>query len=159
PMDKSTPPTANPTVDTAATDPMGQAHSDEPEIITTPTPAVDMTPRTFHAPQVQAWMHVGPEVAQSAPARRVGLMDVPQPVGDRRVHFIMIGDTSVDLVGLPGPKLRIPLMPAGPTGRVVHVKGLTCFVALLGGRPSPAVNVDRSSDIALVTPRAQEIGH
>jgi hypothetical protein len=39
------------------------------------------------------------------------------------------------------------------------VKGLTCFVALLGGRPSPAVNVDRSSDVALVTPRAQEIGH
>jgi hypothetical protein len=42
---------------------------------------------------------------------------------------------------------------------MVHVKGLTCFVALLGNRPSPAVNVDRSSDISLVTPRAQEIGH
>jgi hypothetical protein len=41
----------------------------------------------------------------------------------------------------------------------VHVKGLTCFVAILGGRPSPAVHVDRSSDLALVTPRAQEIGH
>jgi hypothetical protein len=57
-----------------------------------------------------------------------------------------------------GQKVRVTLVP-GPTGRNVHVKGLTCFVALLGGRPSPAVNVDRSSDIALVTPRAQEIGH
>jgi len=47
----------------------------------------------------------------------------------------------------------------GPNGRVVHVKGLTCFVAPLGGRPSPAVTLERSSDIALVTPRAQEIGH
>jgi len=26
-------------------------------------------------------------------------------------------------------------------------------------RPAPAVNIDRTSDIALVTPRAQEIGH
>jgi hypothetical protein len=36
---------------------------------------------------------------------------------------------------------------------------MTCFVAILGGRPSPAVHVDRSSDVELVTPRAQVIGH
>ena len=39
------------------------------------------------------------------------------------------------------------------------MKGLTCFIALLGGRPSPAVQLSQSSDLALVTPRAQEIGH
>jgi hypothetical protein len=39
------------------------------------------------------------------------------------------------------------------------MKGLTCFVAHLGGRPSPAVQIDHPGDIALVTPRAQEIGH
>ena len=48
----------------------------------------------------------------------------------------------------------------GPTGaRMVHIKGLTCFVSLLGGRPSPAVHIEQASDVALVTPRAQEIGH
>src|SRR5262249_10214858 len=53
----------------------------------------------------------------------------------------------------------VTLLPS-PTGqRVVHLKGLTCFVAHLGGRPSPAVTLDRTSDVALVTPRAQEIGH
>jgi len=124
-------------------------------------PAVDLTPATFHAPpNIQAWMHQAqPQPEYNAPTRRLALMDVPQPVADRRVHFVMIGNNTADLVGMHGTKVRITLMP-GPTGqRVVHVKGLTCFVALLGGRPSPAVNVDRTSDVALVTPRAQEIGH
>ena len=63
------------------------------------------------------------------------------------------------LVGPQGTKVRVTLIP-GPGGqRVVHVKGLTCFIAYLGGRPSPAVSLNQSSDLALVTPRAQEIGH
>jgi hypothetical protein len=32
-------------------------------------------------------------------------------------------------------------------------------VAHLGGRPSPAIQLDQPGDVALVTPRAQEIGH
>jgi hypothetical protein len=80
-------------------------------------------------------------------------------VGDRRVHFVMVGNNVADLVGLHGTKVRVTLLPAPNGQRVVHVKGLTCFVALLGGRPSPAVQLTQSSDLALVTPRAQEIGH
>jgi serine/threonine-protein kinase len=135
-----------------------------PPLPTPPTrhaAAADLTPPTFHAPpNVQAWMHAAPHGAANAPPRRLALIDVPQPVGDRRVSYVMIGSSnSADLAGVHGTKVRITLVP-GPTGqRVVHVKGLTCFVALLGGRPSPAVNVDRASDVALVTPRAQEIGH
>ncbi len=91
--------------------------------------------------------------------RRLHLTDTPQPVGDRVIHFVMTVNDVADLVGSHGTKLRATLVP-GPTGqRVVHLKGLSCFVSHLGGRPSPAVQVDRSSDIALVTPRAQEIGH
>jgi serine/threonine-protein kinase len=146
-----------PSVNTeTATDPMASAPppADPPAM-----PAADRTPATFHAPAVQAWMHVAPEIAANAPARRLALMDVPQPVADRRASFVMASNDTADLVGLHGTKVRITLVP-GPTGnRVVHVKGLSCFVALLGGRPSPAVHVDRSSDVALVTPRAQEIGH
>jgi serine/threonine-protein kinase len=123
-------------------------------------PQSDLTPATYHAPpNVQAWMEQAPSYASNAPVRRLALMDAPQGVGDRRVHFVMVTNETTDLVGLHGTKVRITLVP-GPTGqRVVHVKGLTCFVAILGGRPSPAVHVDRSSDVALVTPRAQEIGH
>jgi eukaryotic-like serine/threonine-protein kinase len=121
-------------------------------------PQADLTPGTFHAtPNVQAWMHAAPTASNASP-RRLALAEAPQPVDDRRVSFVMIGDTT-DVSGNHGTKLRVTLVP-GPTGqRIVHVKGLTCFVALLGGRPSPAVHVDRSSDVALVTPRAQEIGH
>jgi hypothetical protein len=71
----------------------------------------------------------------------------------------MLTGTSADLAGQHGTKVRVTLVP-GPSGqRVVHVKGLTCFVAILGGRPSPAVQLHSSSDVSLVTPRAQEIGH
>jgi len=104
-------------------------------------------------------MHHEQPISPNTQARRLALMDVPQPVGDRRVNFVMIGNNSTDLLGLHGAKVRVTLVP-GPSGqRVVHIKGMTCFVALLGGRPSPAVHIDRGSDVALVTPRAQEIGH
>ena len=123
-------------------------------------PAVDLTPQTFHAPTgVTPWMTSSPAPAAVGPGRRLALMDAPQPVADRRAHFVMLTGTSADLVGQHGTKVRITLVP-GPTGqRVVHVKGLTCFVAILGGRPSPAVQLHSSSDVSLVTPRAQEIGH
>ncbi|HEY5950920.1 MAG TPA: protein kinase, partial [Kofleriaceae bacterium] len=170
PERRVTPPTPTPTVSKTAKGVPTQAEpeqvpaaegSDAPAQPTPPAvPGFDLTPATFHAPpNIQAWMHASPQPAPNAQARRLALMDVPQPVADRRVQFVMIGNDTTDLSGLHGTKVRITLVP-GPTGqRVVHVKGLTCFVALLGGRPSPAVHVDRSSDVALVTPRAQEIGH
>jgi hypothetical protein len=144
-----------PTEETAALPPtVPVAQAPTPPVI----PAVDLTPPTFHAPPgVTPWMTSSP--AGQGPGRRIALMDVPQPIADRRGHFVMLTGTSADLVGLHGTKVRVTLVP-GPGGqRVVHLKGLTCFVALLGGRPSPAVTIDRSSDVALVTPRAQEIGH
>ncbi len=71
----------------------------------------------------------------------------------------MIPKSVGDLVGTHNMKVRVTLLP-NPTGsRVVHLKGLTCFVSLLGGRPSPAVQLDKVGDVALVSPRGQEIGH
>ena len=95
--------------------------------------------------------------APGAPARTYGCAAAdrrsPRAVrDDRQRHDAISGACTA-------PRSASRWCP-GPTGnRVVHVKGLTCFVAMLGGRPSPAVHVDRSSDVALVTPRAQEIGH
>jgi serine/threonine-protein kinase len=153
---------------TAITTPQGKAlpeQADTPPAVPVaqaPTPpvipAVDLTPATFHAPiGVTPWMSSA-QAAPAGPGRRLALMDVPQPVGDRRGHFVMLTGTSADLVGQHGTKVRVTLVP-GPNGRVVHVKGLTCFVAILGGRPSPAVQLHSSNDVSLVTPRAQEIGH
>ena len=148
---------------TGLTDPLGRPPSSPPAIDSSaaPTPPVipnvDPTPATFHAPATNAWM-AHAQVPAGLP-HRIALSDVPQPVSDRRVHFVMVPSQTADLLGPHGTKVRVTFV-AGPGGaRVVHVKGLSCFVAQLGGRPSPAVHLDRSSDLALVTPRAQEIGH
>ena len=161
-----TPPTATPVVPSSPNSAGMVQPSDGPPAVPSaaaPTPpavpvAADPTPATFHAPATQAWMSSLP-AASKGPFRRLPLADTPQLVGDRRVHFVMAANNLTDLVGGHGTKVRITLLPAPNGQRVVHVKGLTCFIALLGGRPSPAVQLSQSSDLALVTPRAQEIGH
>jgi len=100
------------------------------------------------------------QTAQTAagPARRLVLQEAPQPVSDRQVHFVMASDPHVDLATDAG-KIRVTFI-ATPSGtRILHIKGLSCFVAHLGGRPSPAVTLEQPGDLALVTPRAQDRGH
>jgi hypothetical protein len=91
--------------------------------------------------------------------RPLPLSDLPQPVGDRRVHYIHAPNNVADVIGSHNSKVRVSFL-SGPMGaRILHLKGLTCFVAHIGGRPSSAVQFEQAGDIALVTPRAQEIGH
>jgi hypothetical protein len=92
-------------------------------------------------------------------ARRLPLSELPQLVGDRRTHFVFAPNHVADLLGSHNSRIRVTFQ-SGPTGaRVLHLKGMSCFVAPLGGRPSPAVLLEHGSDIALVTPHAQELGH
>jgi len=127
-----------------------------------PTPPPQPPPPTAPSswvppPAVTPWMLRAP-LPQGVP-HRVPLSDLPHVVGDRRVHYLHAPNQVADLIGGHHSKIRVTFL-SGPTGaRVLHLKGLTCFVAPLGGRPSPAVQIDQASDIALVTPRAQEIGH
>ena len=127
-----------------------------------PPPAVEAPPPAAPAkswtppPVVPPWMAVAAH-ATGAPHRLV-LSETPLAIADRQLHFVM-AQQFVDLVGSRSQqKVRITLLPS-PTGRVVHLKGMSCFVAFLGGRPSPAVTLEHASDVALVTPRAQEVGH
>jgi serine/threonine protein kinase len=167
PVNMVTPPAGAPAVRAQTGAPM-RAQTGDPStppmvpVSGAPTPPVipsphDLTPQTFHAAVAQAWMAKAP-VAKGG-ARRLPLADTPQQVDDRRIHFVMVPNGIADLVGLHGTKVRITLLPGPNNQRVVHVKGLSCFVAHLGGRPSPAVTINQSSDLAMVTPRAQEIGH
>lgn len=152
---KLRPITASPEPDTDESDP------DPPAVASSaaPTPPAvpaPIAPSWVPPPAVQPWMQGG--AAPTGVVHPVPLSDTPVHVASRRVHFVLVTNNVADLVGPAGMKIRVTLI-LGPTGRVVHVKGLSCFVSLLGGRPSPAVQLDRSGDIALVTPRAQEIGH
>ncbi len=121
-------------------------------------PAIQQPIKNWQPPVVQPpWMMVA--TAPTGPAHRLQLVEGPQQIGDRTVHFLMAMNGVVDLVGGQAQKVRVTFINAQGGVRILHVKGMTCFVAHLGGRPSPAVQLDQPSDIALVTPRAQEIGH
>lgn len=121
-------------------------------------PALQQPAKVWQPPVVQPpWMMV--PSAPSGALHRLPLSEVPHHVGDREVHFVMVANNVVDLVGSQAQKVRVTFINAQGGVRILHVKGMTCFVAHLGGRPSPAVQLDQPSDIALVTPRAQEIGH
>lgn len=99
------------------------------------------------------------EAAGTGPARPLELLEVAQLAGHRQVQFVPLGpNAQVDLAGVQQLRVRVTLINS-PHGLVVHLRGLTCFVAHVGGRPSPAVQIVGPSDIALVTPRAEEIGH
>lgn len=102
------------------------------------------------------WMTAQPPA--SGTPRWIGPSEHPHIVSERRVHFLLVPQHVADLDGGQG-RVRVTLMSSATGARIVHLKGLTTFVAILGGRPSPAVQLDQPSDIALVTPRAQEVGH
>ncbi len=130
----------------------------EPEPAPMPAPRPS-TPAFYHPPPAlrAPWMANAP--LATGPARVLALTDIAQHAGDRAVHFVHGSlNNATDLVGPQNTKVRITMIHA-PAGLVIHLKGMTCFVAHLGGRPSPAVQIDHPGDIALVTPRAQEIGH
>jgi serine/threonine-protein kinase len=143
-----------------------QPAAPRPESTPPPQPLPNPAPSSWvPPPAVTPWMHrapgpsIGPSIAPQSVPHRLPLSDLPQVVGDRRVHYLHAPNQVADLIGSHNSKVRLTFL-SGPTGaRVLHLKGLTCFVAPLGGRPSPAVQIDQAGDIALVTPRAQEIGH
>jgi hypothetical protein len=130
-----------------------------------PETAQPFVPPPFHSHSSPLWQPpvarppwmAQPQAANGAP-QRLQLVDTPQQVGDRRVHMVMALNDTADLVGGQG-KVRVTFLTGRGGIRVIHLKGLSCFVAHLGGRPSPAVQIDQPGDISLVTPRAQEIGH
>jgi hypothetical protein len=80
-----------------------------------------------------------------------------QLVGDRRVHFVPAPEGEVTLTCCNGAaKLRLAFVPVG--GRFcVHIRGMNCFVARDGGRPSSAVQFDEGGRCDLVAPNRQRI--
>ena len=129
-----------------------------PAPVAPPAPPMPVATPAWHPPGARPpWMSV--QASATAPGRLLALSDLPQFAGERSVHFFQVvgPNNQVDLVGAQ-QKIRVTLIHA-PAGLMLHLKGMSCFVAKLGGRPSPAVQLDQPGDIALVTPRAQEIGH
>jgi serine/threonine protein kinase len=146
-----------PTVPNAAiTPPAGSPTVDKKPVPATapnmPPVASGWSPPTPTPP----WMTSAPNAAGNP--HRLALTDQPMSIAERSVHFVHSTTNVADLTGGQG-RVRITYMSSPTHARLIHIKGLSCFIAHVGGRPSPAVTLEQPSDIALVTPRAQEIGH
>ena len=152
----STPPPIPQPAPAPAAVPAVRAVESTPPPYQAPTPYVPHDSPAWKPPTMQLpWMAQAP--TPSGAPRRLQVMDAPQPVSDRRVHFVHTSSYA-DLVGGQA-KVRVTFLIAPTGGLLIHLKGMSCFIAPLGGRPSPAVQLEQPADVALVTPRAQEIGH
>jgi serine/threonine-protein kinase len=137
--------------------PLPQSAPPQPFPMAPPTGPTGSISNWAPPPVVLPWMAVA--AAPKGLARRLALSELPQAVGDRRTHFLHAPNHVADLLGPHNSRIRVTFQ-SGPTGApTLHLRGMSCFVAPLGGRPSPAVLLEHGSDVALVTPRAQELGH
>jgi len=84
--------------------------------------------------------------------------DRPCPViAGRRLQFLALAPEA-DLAPKNGAaRLRISLVPSANDRPGLHIKGLSCFVAALGGRPSPAVTLRESGTIELFSARGERL--
>ena len=92
--------------------------------------------------------------AAHAPAERI----VAQ--GERRIRYVQVHE-KLDLSFLDPSggqvRFRVTMLPGGSTS--LNVKGLSCFVAKRGGRPTPAVTIaGQDTDIDLVSTARQVLG-
>ncbi|AKV01960.1 protein kinase [Labilithrix luteola] len=81
------------------------------------------------------------------------------PYGHRRVRFIQVHErldlSFVDQTGAP-VRMRVTMLPGGSPK--LNLKGLTCFVARRGQRPTPALTVDNDGAADLVSASREVLG-
>lgn len=81
------------------------------------------------------------------------------PYGHRRVRFIQVHErldlSFVDRSGAP-VRMRVTMLPGGAPK--LNLKGLTCFVARRGQRPTPALTVDKDGAADLVSASREVLG-
>ena len=91
--------------------------------------------------------------SDTMPPRRLSATAGEQTVGDRLGRFVPLRGDTADVVCAGGKvRLRLSLIPGQGDSRLLHVKGLDCFVARDGGRPSPAVEFARTGTLQIVNP-------
>lgn len=95
----------------------------------------------------------GPQHAAKSAAERV----VAQ--GERRIRYVQVHEkldlSFLDSVG-GSVRFRVTMLPGQSTS--LNIKGLSCFVARRGGRPTPAVTANQDSVVDLVSTARQVLG-
>jgi serine/threonine-protein kinase len=90
------------------------------------------------------------------------LSDLSDPeilVAGRRVQVVCVKSDQADFGNsdTDGARIRITMLPPLEEQARVHVKGLNCFVHKPGARPSPGIELERDSDIELVSPDKRKL--
>lgn len=125
------------------------AHFAQQHALPPPPPGVAL------ALEVEASGSSGSPQVQPAPER------VTQ-YGERRVRFVQVHEkldlSFVDTQGAP-VRVRVTMLPgAAGAQQKLNVKGLTCFVARRGQRPTPALTVTTDGSADLVSAARQTLG-
>jgi serine/threonine protein kinase len=84
--------------------------------------------------------------------------DKPCPsIAGRQVRFVVVGD-SVDLEDAEHIRLRVSFVGGPGESAGLHVKGLNCFVAVAGRRPSSALTLDESATLEFISGGGELLG-
>jgi serine/threonine protein kinase len=84
--------------------------------------------------------------------------DQPVPIiAGRRVSFVALSN-SVDLEGGDKIRLRLDFVRTADERVGLHVKGLTCFVAEAGRRPSSAITLETSASVEFISAGGELLG-
>ncbi len=101
--------------------------------------------------EVEGSAGIGGKPALERPIERI----VTQ--GERQIRYVQVHE-KLDLSFLDKEggqvRVRVSMLP----GQKLNVKGLTCFVAKSGGRPTPALSVSQDSLLDLVSTNRQVLG-
>jgi len=135
-----------------------QAASIEPTTGGITQAAVAAVAPASHSSSAMPLVGVSPGVtAGGAPARVLTVDSFASPeivVGGRRIRSIGVGGevTIGGEAGIVGTQARIRVTPRELGDVRLHVKGLNCFVVRDGGRPSIGIDVDRDTEVMLMSP-------
>ncbi len=130
-----------------------------------PAPPTELVPRPrlaeatpAPAPMIAEGSRPDVPAIGARPALRVDLAgDAEVLVAGRRLRMIPMSTETIDLGG-DGPhvrsaaRFRLTRMPSSGAGVRLNLRGLNCFVARSGGRPSTALDIDADVEVHLLAP-------
>jgi serine/threonine-protein kinase len=95
--------------------------------------------------------------ASVGPPRRVQVSPSPIAIADRMAHFAPLANGAADVADVAaGVRVRVTLMPqVGGSRRTIHLKALSSFIAISGGRPTSAIQVTGDTAFDLISPGSQ----
>jgi serine/threonine protein kinase len=120
----------------------------------TPSPPDDSGPGAYPD-------QVGPD--RSLPGRVAAAslwplsLERPTPdIAGRRVEF-KASVPAADLEADNGARIRVSFVPSSAERPSLHIKGVNCFVASSGRRPSSALTLDVDAPVQLLSPRGERL--